>query len=187
MTEYKDQQQSEIIAGEDRKEMVETIDEEVQSESSFSEGQEPVVKQSVNLYYAGFWLRFWAYIVDLIVIGSINRMIVKPLLSALDVSPYSGLSIFNPYSIGYALVFFLYFILMTKFMKQTLGKMIFGLKVVSLKQNSLSWGTIIFREFIGRFISKTVWITYALVGFLPKKQGLHDLFADTTVVLENRR
>ena len=41
-----------------------------------------------------------------------------------------------------------------------------------------------FREWIGRFISGTIIILYVVVGFLPKKQGIHDLFADTTVIHE---
>ena len=64
--------------------------------------------------------------------------------------------------------------------------MIFGLKVVTLKEEKMTWGTLIFREFIGRFISKTTVIGYLLVGILPKKQGLHDIFADTSVVLIKR-
>ncbi|MER2059482.1 MAG: RDD family protein, partial [Niallia sp.] len=46
----------------------------------------------------------------------------------------------------------------------------------------LTWDTILFREWIGRFISGSFIILYALVAFLPKKQGIHDLFADTTVI-----
>ena len=142
-------------------------------------------QKMVNTFsFAGFWMRFWAYLLDLIVIGSLDRMLVKPLLNIMGVSQVE--SIFSPFTIGSTLVFFLYFVLMTKYFGQTLGKMVFGLKVVSLKENSLSWSTVIFREFIGRFISKTVWITYVLIGVLPKKQGLHDLFSDTSVVLENR-
>lgn len=142
-------------------------------------------QKTVNAFsFAGFWMRFWAYLLDLIVIGSLDRMLVKPILNVIGVSPID--SIFSPFTIGSALVFFLYFVLMTKYFGQTLGKMVFGLKVVSLKETSLSWSTVIFREFIGRFISKTVWITYLLIGVLPKKQGLHDLFSDTSVVLENR-
>ncbi|MEH6940633.1 RDD family protein [Bacillus sp. JJ722] len=189
MTDQKDQQSEvkkdniEIQNEQLSEQKVEQYIEETQSK----EALQNVTKDAVEFHFAGFWMRFWAYVLDLIVISSINRMIVKPTLKALDVSPYSGIEMFSPYTIGYVLVFFLYFVLMTKFFKQTLGKMVFGLKVVSLKQDSLTWSTIVFREFIGRFISKTVWITYALVGILPKKQGLHDLFADTTVVLENRR
>lgn len=136
-----------------------------------------------ELRYAGFWMRFWAYLLDLIVIGSLNRILIYPIFRALDLD-LNAISIFAPVSIVTAVTFYAYFVLMTKFTGQTLGKMAFGLKVVNLKGNSLSWGTILFREWIGRFISTTIWITYAIVAFLPKKQGLHDLFSDTTVVHE---
>ncbi|CAH0346869.1 RDD family protein [Bacillus sp. CECT 9360] len=145
---------------------------------------EPVIKvQEPELPYAGFWMRFWAYLADIVIIGSINRIVVHPIFKALDLSD-SGW--FSPEAIFTAIVFYLYFTLMTKYFRQTLGKMIFGLKVVSLKEGKLSWGTILFREFIGRFISKTTFVGYIIVGFLPKKQGLHDIFADTTVILDRR-
>ncbi|RFU66202.1 RDD family protein [Bacillus sp. V59.32b] len=145
---------------------------------------ESVIKvQEPELPYAGFWMRFWAYLADIVIIGSINRIVVHPIFKALDLSDRGW---FSPEAIFTAIVFYLYFTLMTKYFRQTLGKMIFGLKVVSLKEGKLSWGTIIFREFIGRFISKTTFVGYIIVGFLPKKQGLHDIFADTSVILDRR-
>lgn len=131
--------------------------------------------------YAGFWMRFWAYLVDLIIIGSVNRILIYPVLRVLDVPLHDG-GIFSIANICTAVIFYLYFVLMTKFLKQTLGKMIFGLKVVSFEKEKLSWSTIIFREWIGRFISGSLLILYVLVAFLPRKQGLHDIFADTTVI-----
>ncbi|WHY76459.1 RDD family protein [Neobacillus sp. WH10] len=141
---------------------------------------EPVL-QDLPVRYAGFWMRFWAYLLDLIVVGSIERILVNPLFRALDIS-LSEFNMFAPISIASAVIFYLYFVLMTKYFKQTLGKMVFGLKVVDLKNIELSWGTILFREWIGRFISATVIIGYIIVAFLPKKQGLHDIFTDTTVI-----
>ncbi|WP_307290747.1 RDD family protein [Bacillus sp. SORGH_AS_0510] len=131
--------------------------------------------------YAGFWMRFWAYLLDLIVVGSIERIVIKPLFRLLDIS-LSEFNIFAPISIATAVVFYLYFVLMTKFFGQTLGKMVFGIKVVDLKKQELTWGTILFREWIGRFISATIIVGYVIVAFLPKKQGLHDIFSDTTVI-----
>jgi len=139
------------------------------------------VLQDFPVRYAGFWMRFWAYLLDLIVVGSIERILVNPLFRALDIS-LSEFNMFAPISIASAVIFYLYFVLMTKYFKQTLGKMVFGIKVVNLKNNELSWGTILFREWIGRFISATVIIGYIIVAFLPKKQGLHDIFTDTTVI-----
>ncbi|WP_191566981.1 RDD family protein [Metabacillus idriensis] len=137
----------------------------------------------MNVHYAGFWLRFWAYLIDLIVIGSVNRILFHPLFSWLDI-PTSDRFIFSPIQICTALSFYLYFVFMTKYLGQTLGKMVFGLRVVSLHQEKLTWSTVLFRELIGRFISKFTWIGYLVTAFTPKKQGVHDLFAETTVTTE---
>ncbi|MFT8321673.1 MAG: RDD family protein [Bacillus sp. (in: firmicutes)] len=133
------------------------------------------------MHYAGFWMRFWAYLADLVIIGSLNRIIIYPIFRWLDLPLHEG-GIFTPINIFTAVIFYLYFVLMTKYWKQTLGKMIFGLKVISLKKANLSWDTVLFREWIGRFISASILILYIIVAFLPKKQGLHDLFADTAVI-----
>ena len=91
---------------------------------------------------------------------------------------------YAPFAIMSAIVFYGYFVLMTKFFRQTVGKMIMGIRVVSLKSNHLSWTTLLFREWIGRFLSVTIWPLYWIVGFTPLKQGVHDFIADTTVVHE---
>lgn len=144
-------------------------------------------KQTPSVRYAGFWMRLWAYLVDLIIIGSLGRMVVKPIFRLFDISLSTSIyqiEIFAPISIISAIIFYGYFVLMTKYLGQTVGKMIFGLKVIPLKGEKLSWGTILFREWIGRFISATTWIGYLIVAFLPQKQGIHDLFSDTTVIHE---
>ena len=137
--------------------------------------------ENYTVRYAGFWMRFWAYLLDLVVVGSIVRLLIKPVFRILDI-PLAKANMFAPASIAAAVIFYLYFVLMTKYFNQTLGKMVFGLKVVDLKSDQLTWGTILFREWIGRFISATIIVGYIIVAFLPKKQGLHDLFTDTTVI-----
>jgi uncharacterized RDD family membrane protein YckC len=136
---------------------------------------------TISIRYAGFWMRFWAYLLDLIVVGSIERLIIKPIFRALEI-PLIEFNMFAPISIASAIIFYLYFVLMTKYFNQTLGKVVFGIKVIDLKNDKLTWGTILFREWIGRFISATVVIGYIIVAFLPKKQGLHDLFTETSVI-----
>nr|WP_295969856.1 RDD family protein [uncultured Bacillus sp.] len=150
-------------------------------ERSFDEGDVSFAEAKPN--YAGFWIRFWAYLLDLIVIGSINGILVYPVFRLLDL-PAKESSMFAPVSIITAVFFYGYFVLMTKFFGQTLGKMVFGLKVTTIENKKMNWSTVLFREWIGRFISTTIFILYAVVAFLPKKQGLHDLFADTVVIHE---
>lgn len=136
-----------------------------------------------NARFAGFWMRFWAYLLDLIVIGSIDRILINPIFRAIGLDLHSG-NFFAPVTIATAITFYGYFVLMTKFFGQTLGKMVFGLRVIHLHGEKLTWSTVLFREWIGRFISTFIVILYLVVAFLPKKQGIHDLFADTTVVHE---
>ena len=140
--------------------------------------------ETTPLQFAGFWMRFWAHLADLVVIGSLNRILIHPIFSLIDRDSTFSFLIAEMITTG--IVYYAYFVLMTKYLSQTLGKMIFGLKVVTLKEEKMTWGTLIFREFIGRFISKTTVIGYLLVGILPKKQGLHDIFADTSVILIKR-
>ncbi|MFK3958111.1 RDD family protein [Guptibacillus hwajinpoensis] len=134
--------------------------------------------------FAGFWMRFWAYLVDIIVVASLNGILITPMIRGFDL-PANEPAYLPLQAILTGIVYYAYFILMTKFLSQTLGKMLFGLRVASVKSTTLTWGTVIFREGIGRFISKTIlFVGFLVVAFTKKKQGIHDLFADTIVVHE---
>jgi uncharacterized RDD family membrane protein YckC len=132
--------------------------------------------------YAGFWIRFWAYGIDLLVISALSGIFIKPIFRVvgIDISNPAFL-LFSPYKVTALLLFLLYFALMTKFMGQTIGKMIMGIRVVPKDGGQLTWSSVIFREVIGRFISKLLVVPYLLVLFMPKKESLHDLFAETVV------
>lgn len=143
------------------------------------------VKSLSEYRYAGFWMRFWAYIIDFIVIGSLNRILINPILIALEI-PTTDPFIFSWNVILTTIVFYAYFILLTKYFGQTLGKMILGIRVIEENKSSLSWLTIIFRELVGRFISTVFFLAYIVsaftTAFTERKKALHDIFADTYVV-----
>ncbi len=144
-----------------------------------------VNQQTYHLKYAGFWIRFWAYLVDLIVVSSLGMLVINPVFRAMHWEISNPIFLlFTPYKITMLFVLFIYFLLMTKFFNQTLGKMIFGIRVQSATGESLTWSQLVFREVIGRFLSKFLYIPYLTVIFMPKKEALHDYFADTFVVHE---
>ncbi|EUJ44068.1 RDD domain membrane protein [Listeria riparia FSL S10-1204] len=62
--------------------------------------------------------------------------------------------------------------------------MIFGIRVISLKNDRLTWPTVIFREGALRFVTYIVWGLYIICAFTPKKQGIADLLESTAVVHE---
>src|SRR5690625_1560528 len=80
---------------------------------------------------AGFWMRFWAYLFDFLIVLSIKSIILKA-LSPIHIKSFIWYAFTGP-GIVMAIVFYLYFLLMTKFYGQTVGKMIFGLKVIPYK------------------------------------------------------
>lgn len=158
------------------------MDHEVEETSGKTEEKEKVTYVS----YAGFWTRFWAYVIDMIVVGSLHRILVYPILKWLDISIVET-SMLSAVVISTAIVMYAYFIIMTKLVGQTLGKMVFGLMVIDENKEKLSWDTVIFRELIGKFISKTVFfLGFITVGFSNKKKGWHDYFADTIVIQERK-
>ncbi|SDK05036.1 RDD family protein [Sediminibacillus albus] len=134
--------------------------------------------------YAGFWMRFWAYITDLIVVFSLNGILLSPLKFMSD-GDTIDIGFWTLAGVLGSIIFYLYFLLMTKYFGQTLGKMLFGLRVVRYDEQSLRWSDLIFREVVGRFIHRVLFLTpllYLIVAFTNQKQGLHDIFAGTRVV-----
>ncbi|MGM8363879.1 RDD family protein [Virgibacillus sp. W0181] len=140
--------------------------------------------QDDDYRYAGFWMRFWAYITDLIILFSVNGILLSP-LKFINEGISVGIGFWTLNGILAGIVFYAYFLLMTKFLGQTLGKMIFGLRVINGNAGPLTWTDLFFREIIGRFIHRVIAITfilYIVVAFTPEKQGIHDMFANTRVV-----
>ncbi len=147
---------------------------------------EPSINRFPYYFFAGFWVRFAAFLVDLICIGSITRLTlgIAVNLRWLQVSD-SYLSIYGSLSL---IAYLAYFILLTKWNHgQTIGKMIFGIRVISFDEEELSWSTVLVREGACRFILRfpLLFIGYLPVIFSKKKQHIGDYFSNTSVVTIN--
>lgn len=132
---------------------------------------------------AGFWMRFWAFVVDILVVSALVGIVINPLFHLFDWS-LSETHWYSPMSIVSGVFYYAYFTILTKYWQQTVGKMIFGLRVKGKNGENLDWLTVLFRELVGRFISNTIPIIYFMVAFMPKNKGLNDMIADTMVVQE---
>ncbi|OEF96644.1 hypothetical protein BHF68_07565 [Desulfuribacillus alkaliarsenatis] len=139
--------------------------------------------RKVKYRTAGFWVRFLAYIVDLISIGALSAIFLSILFRLIELPT----AITQWMTIGFAtvgLIGFVYFTVMTRYWSQTLGKMIMGIRVVKRDGEYLDWITVLIREIPGRAISQLLGshIGYLWVAFHPKKLSWHDMFCDTYVV-----
>ena len=151
----------------------------------FSDQQERPFHRYPDYVFAGFWIRFFAYLVDLLVVQALVAILIKPIFALVGINMLGNdpLTLFGFVQL---LIFVGYFILMTKYTNgQTLGKMIFGIRVVCFKEEKLSWQTILIREGVGRYIGKIVAVIYLVAAFQNKKQHPIDMLCDTSVVTEN--
>ena len=154
--------------------------------------------------YAGFWLRFVAYIIDYIILYVISGFIIIPILAAIGLgvgastdgfdfnSMTDGDIIAMATAIGGALfagglISFAINILYYTFMEAskyqaTIGKMALGLKVTDSSGKKLDFVKALIRQ-LGKIVSGVIlMIGYIMAGFTEKKQALHDMIAGTLVV-----
>ena len=131
---------------------------------------------------ASFGKRLFAYFIDWILIFFFSSFIVNIFDRVLPETFYYRTTIFT---ILKALIYFGYFVLMTKVMNgQTVGKMIMRIRVVSEVEEELSWTTVIVRELAGKFVLRRWKIFYLLILFSSKKQHPFDMLAETIVLDE---
>ena len=132
--------------------------------------------------YSSFGLRFLAYMIDMMVISAIFS-IGKFIFPIDPEAKVLGLVLAD---VIYTIVSLAYFTILSLITRgQSLGKIITGLRVVSVGGGNLSTSQILIREIAGRYIQNKFIFLYALALVTPKKQSFIDLFTDTSVVKED--
>ena len=117
--------------------------------------------------YAGFWIRFVAYLIDLVVVTIPGMLIISAGLPSL-------------LNLILGLAYFIYFP-SSEYMA-TPGKMALGLIITDEHGNRIGAGTAAVR-YIGYIISiLIIGIGFFIIGFTEKRMGLHDMIARTRVV-----
>jgi uncharacterized RDD family membrane protein YckC len=128
--------------------------------------------------YAGFWRRLGAAIPDLIIAGIVAIIVNIALEQGKFPYPFLGTLFITG-------VFFLLLYLplcASSRYQGSIGKILFGIIIVHGNGKRLSFSHALIRE-LGKYVSLiTIGIGFLLIGFTKKKQGLHDLFADTMVI-----
>jgi len=144
-----------------------------------------VEKETKRPEYAGFWKRYFASIIDGLLISVAEAIVGFLLANTIPQLVRGSLWGFIPMPSGYVsfLMGWMYFALMESSPYQaTVGKMAIGINVVDMNGNRVSF----FRA-SNRFFAKTLsvlllFIGYIMAGFTEKKQALHDIIARCLVV-----
>ncbi len=143
------------------------------------------------LPYAGFILRFFAFLVDSVILGFIPFLLVIPeVMPAIDLETVSTkqlIAMLVESSLLTYLAFFvihwLYFAIMeSSKLQATLGKLMLGLKVSNIHGQRVTFLKSTAR-YVWRLLSVlTLFLGFVLAGFTSKKQTLHDLLAGCLVL-----
>jgi uncharacterized RDD family membrane protein YckC len=161
----------------------------------------------MNTNYAGFWLRFVAYVIDAIILGCVQGILIMPILAIFGIGIASKAGDFDStnfdagndaavmgfaatilaFIVLYQIVFFVLQTLYHAFMESSkfqgsVGKLALSLKVTDMNGDKLEFGKALVRN-LGKVVSHyTALIGYIIAAFTDKKQALHDLIASTLVV-----
>ena len=152
--------------------------------------------------YAGFWLRFVAYIIDSVIIYVVQSFVFIPVFGLLGISLGSQMGNVDNMSESEAVgmagaimaiggvtflltsaIAILYWALMESSKYQaTVGKLAVGLTVTDMDGNKLEFGKAFIRNICKIISGMIMGIGYIMAGFTEKKQGLHDIIANTLVL-----
>ena len=157
-------------------------------------GVAPSAAPASALRYAGFWIRFAAKIIDLIILNIVCQLlylafgVIKPEMNAAAQSgdfetllPLLITYFVQSLTISTAVQLLYYWFFLHRF-AATPGKLAVGIRVVRPDGSPLGNGQIIGRYFAEWLCGLTLGIGYLIAAFDDEKRGLHDHLAGTRVV-----
>lgn len=134
--------------------------------------------------FGGFWIRTAAYLFDLLVIRALTSLVLNLVvyrLFGVGISESAAVELLR------LVVFLTYFFATTYFMEgQTLGKVLFRLRVIPLNGFGSKLSTMLVREVAGKTVFYYFPIVAVLLVFTHKRQHVVDLLADTSVINEGK-
>ncbi len=139
--------------------------------------------------FAGFGPRLVAYILDFIVVIAMSMalsfvagIVAVSLGSNQDELAFTLVGV----ALGFACVYFNEVYLVASKTQASLGKRAMGLKVIGARGQRIGQGTALLR-FICTYISGLIFgIGYLMIAFTERKRALHDMIAETYVVVARK-
>jgi uncharacterized RDD family membrane protein YckC len=132
--------------------------------------------------YAGFWKRFFAFVIDWLLLAGvfflIDLLTGGLLFEPVEEEPWSIIS----RMLGIAIPWGYYALLESSEHQGTLGKLALHIKVTNMEGERVSFLRASARHFAKILSSMLLLLGYLMIPFTSKKQGLHDLIASCVVV-----
>jgi uncharacterized RDD family membrane protein YckC len=121
----------------------------------------PAGAQTVYMERVGFWRRFWASVLDLILVGT------------------ATVHMFGPFFI---IIFGAYFVAMWTWKGTTIGGIVLGLKLVRTDGNPVTFPVALVRSLSSMFSALIFFLGFFWAAWDRDRQSWHDKIAGTVVV-----
>ena len=132
--------------------------------------------------FAGFWKRFAAFLLDMLILVVTVSVIGLVLVNVLQPKGFTQEEIEAVGNLVGLIVNWLYFASMESSQVQgTLGKLALGIKVTNLDGQRISFGRATGRHFVKILSWIILGIGCVMAAFTKKKQALHDMVANCLV------
>ena len=136
--------------------------------------------------FAGFWIRFVAYLIDTMILGAVQFAITLALRLAsggMTESWNGELAMTLVGGLCGMVISLTYAVFFTGYHGQTPGKMALRIQVIRSNGTAMTYGRAFLREVVGKFVSGIILgIGYLMAAFDAQKQALHDRIAGTYVI-----
>ncbi|MBI3186595.1 MAG: RDD family protein [Gammaproteobacteria bacterium] len=148
------------------------------------------MSQSAQVVNAGFWVRLIAYLLDLVIL-IIPVTLINFASSALLFSTSGFIEYLNDESIQAIVknnvmalliwgVYYSYF--ESSSSQGSVGKIVMGLRVVNYEGKKITFSRALLRYACKILSALILMLGFITIAFTEKKQGIHDMLADTLVI-----
>ena len=141
----------------------------------------------MEIGYAGFWKRFAAFIIDMVITTIIAFLIGFIIAIIIEVLGFDSLILSGSIGnfLGMIITWIYYAVMESSKLQASLGKLALSIKVTNLNGDRISFARATGRHF-GKIISTIVLLVgFIMVAITEKKQGLHDVMSGSLVVNTN--
>jgi uncharacterized RDD family membrane protein YckC len=135
-----------------------------------------------EVIYPGFLIRLVASVIDGILFLIVA--FVLGLIIGIFFDPEDIVYIVTGYAVPVIMLWLYYAIMESSPRQATLGKMALGIIVTDNKGNRISFGRATGRYFAKIISTLILLIGFIMIAFTKRKQGLHDMIAETLVVAQ---
>lgn len=129
--------------------------------------------------YAGFWRRLAAYLIDTVVLGTVQLTLIALVAT---IAPHDLRAQANVVPVGIVLGWAYFSLLESSPLQGTIGKLALGIRVTDRNGDPIDFRRASIRYWAKVLSSLVLMLGWLMAAFTPERRALHDFLAGTLVL-----